>query len=215
MQEEILRLEGVGLSLGGQKLFKEVSVSVRQGEMLGLTGGSGCGKTSLLKLVLGFLVKDEGEVIIEGTTFTKETVYALRERMSYVPQELSFPCDTVGEMVKMPFELKANRSVLFSEERLFSDWQKLGLDKKLYTKALSKISGGQKQRIVLASAALLGKPLLLLDEPTSAIDVESVELVKKYLRGVCAEKRAVVVVTHDKRLLDACDKRMNFIELKK
>lgn len=76
-------------------------------------------------------------------------------------------------MVSLPFELKVNRSVPFSEERLFMCFDELGLEHELYFKRVNEVSGGQRQRIMLAVAALLNKPLIVIDEPTSALDTGS------------------------------------------
>ena len=76
-------------------------------------------------------------------------------------------------MVRMPFELKANREAGFNKERLMDYFVSLGLEEKLYDKRVNEVSGGQRQRIMLAVTALLDKPLLVVDEPTSALDPES------------------------------------------
>ena len=83
-------------------------------------------------------------------------------------------------MVALPFELKVNRSVPFSEERLFACFDELGLEHELYTKRVNEVSGGQRQRIMLAVAAMLDKPLIIIDEPTSALDAGSTDKVVSF-----------------------------------
>ena len=73
-------------------------------------------------------------------------------------------------MVRLPFELKANKNNPFSKKMLFDCFAELGLDEELYNKRVGEVSGGQRQRIMIAVAALLKKPLIIVDEPTSALD---------------------------------------------
>ena len=88
--------------------------------------------------------------------------------MAYMPQELSFPCTTVKEMVTLPFGLRANAGVQFSKDVMMDEWKKLELEEELYEKNVSEISGGQRQRMMLATTRMLDKKFILLDEPTSA-----------------------------------------------
>lgn len=88
----------------------------------------------------------------------------------------------VKEMVALPFDLKVNRSVPFSEERLYEYFDDLGLEHDLYTKRVNEVSGGQRQRIMLAVAAMLNKPLIIIDEPTSALDAGSTDKVLAFFR---------------------------------
>lgn len=101
------------------------------------------------------------------------TIDSVRRQIAWIPQELALPFEWVKEMVALPFGLKVNRSVPFSEERLFTCFDELGLEHELYTKRVNEVSGGQRQRIMLAVAAMLNKPLIIIDEPTSALDAGS------------------------------------------
>ncbi len=202
----MLNISGATLRYGNQTIFKNISLKVSRGELVGITGESGCGKTSLIRAILGF-APSEGSIIVDETPLCPNTVEEIRTKIAYLPQELSLPVDTVEEMVRLTFELKANRGTTFSKEALMSDWNKLNLSPALFSKHVSEVSGGQRQRILLSAAGLLGKPLLLADEPTSALDATASEVVADYLRMLADERNtAVVVVTHSDMLADRCDR---------
>ena len=120
------------------------------------------------------------------------------------PQELALPFEWVKEMVALPFGLKVNRSVPFSEERLFTCFDELGLEHELYTKRVNEVSGGQRQRIMLAVAAMLNKPLIIIDEPTSALDAGSTGKVLSFFRRQAERGTAVLAVSHDKDFASGC-----------
>lgn len=202
----MLNINGATLRYGNQTIFKNISLKASRGELVGITGESGCGKTSLIRAILGF-APSEGSIIVDETPLCPNTVEEIRTKIAYLPQELSLPVDTVDDMVRLTFELKANKGAAFSKEALMSDWNKLNLSPELLNKHVSEISGGQRQRILLSAAGLLGKPLLLADEPTSALDATASEAVANYLRMLADERNAaVVVVTHSNMLANRCDR---------
>ncbi|MCD8317408.1 MAG: ATP-binding cassette domain-containing protein, partial [Paraprevotella sp.] len=188
----------------------DFSLDLKPGEWACITGKSGCGKTSLLRAVLGFQPLDSGRIFVGGEELSARTVERIRQRTSYLPQELFLPVDTVGEMWRIPFELKSSRHIKMSEEKLFQVWHTLGLEKDLLRLKVVQLSGGQRQRILLSMAALLGRGLLLADEPTSALDEECVGRVVDLLRSLTKEGTAVLTVSHNRTLFDACDKVVRF-----
>ena len=194
---EMLKIESAALRLGGRLLFRDFSLEVRAGEWVCVTGESGCGKTSLLRAVLGVLPLEAGRVSVGGEELTEYTVERIRKRTAYVPQELFLPAESVDEMLHLPFHLKANRGGDFSEEKLFRFWTLLGLERDLLHRKVVQLSGGQRQRIILSMAAMLGKRLLLADEPTSALDPEMVGEVLDVMKELAQEGMTMVVVTHE------------------
>ncbi len=202
----MIQLDHVSLNFKDQYILKDFTEHIRRKELVGISGKSGCGKSSLLRALLGFVPLTEGSIRIDGLPLEPSTVMEIRKKIAYLPQDLNFPLDTVRDMVRVPFELHANRQLRFSEEKLFDLWGQLNLDRRLYDRKVHRISGGQRQRILLSVMAMLHKPLCLVDEPASALDSDSSEKVLEVLRRLREEGSTLVVVSHDQRFLAQCDR---------
>ena len=204
----MLEIKNVKIKFGDKTLLGGLSLSAEDGQVVCISGDSGCGKTSLLRAILGFLPLEEGHVSIDGELLTPAAAGEFRKFMAYVPQDLAMPIETVEEMVKMPFALKANISTPFSKKRLMEEWQKLDLDSELYDKKVSELSGGQRQRIIISTLGLLQKPIVLADEPTSALDAHTTALVLNYLKALASKGATVITVSHDPAFANGCDKKV-------
>ena len=204
----MLEIKNVKIKFGDKTLLGGLSLSAEDGQVVCISGDSGCGKTSLLRAILGFLPLEEGHVSIDGELLTPAAAGEFRKFMAYVPQDLAMPMETVEEMVKMPFALKANVSTPFSKKRLMEEWQKLDLDSELYDKKVSELSGGQRQRIIISTLGLLQKPIVLADEPTSALDAHTTALVLNYLKALASKGATVITVSHDPAFANGCDKKV-------
>ena len=200
----MLHINNACIAFGTEVLFSGFEMKLEKGETACIVGQSGCGKTSLLNAVMGFVPLYEGTIKVGGTLLDKSTIDLVRRQIAWIPQELALPFEWVKEMVSLPFELKVNRSVPFSEERLFMCFDELGLEHELYFKRVNEVSGGQRQRIMLAVAALLNKPLIVIDEPTSALDTGSTDKVLAFFRRQEEKVAAVLAVSHDKDFASGC-----------
>ena len=200
----MLHINNACIAFGTEVLFSGFEMKLEKGETACIVGQSGCGKTSLLNAVMGFAPLYEGTIKVGGTLLDKSTIDLVRRQIAWIPQELALPFEWVKEMVSLPFELKVNRSVPFSEERLFMCFDELGLEHELYFKRVNEVSGGQRQRIMLAVAALLNKPLIVIDEPTSALDTGSTDKVLAFFRRQAEKGAAVLAVSHDKDFASGC-----------
>lgn len=201
----MLEIKGATLRLSGRCLFCNLNLTVKAGEWVCVTGESGCGKTSLLRAVLGFLPLDAGSIFISGKQLSPHAIDFIRKQTAYVPQELFLPAESAEEMLRLPFGLKANRTRRLSKEKLFDLWDRLGLQPELLQRKVTQLSGGQRQRIILSMEALLEKPLMLIDEPTSALDDESVTRVAALFRSLSQSGTAILCVSHNRSFLSACD----------
>lgn len=200
----MLHINNACIAFGTEVLFSGFEMKLEKGETACIVGQSGCGKTSLLNAVMGFVPLYEGTIKVGGTLLDKSTIDLVRRQIAWIPQKLALPFEWVKEMVSLPFELKVNRSVPFSEERLFMCFDELGLEHELYFKRVNEVSGGQRQRIMLAVAALLNKPLIVIDEPTSALDTGSTDKVLAFFRRQAEKGAAVLAVSHDKDFASGC-----------
>lgn len=204
----MLQIENASIAYGDRVLFSGFNLELHGGEMASISGPSGCGKTSLLNAVLGFIPLREGSIMVNGILLGKSTIDHIRKHTAWIPQELALPSEWVKEMVKIPFELKANRVAPFSEERLLTCFEELGLERGLYEKRVNEISGGQRQRMMIAVAAMMNKPLMVVDEPTSALDAEATGKVLAFLHRQTEKGSAVLAVSHDEAFTSGCQKQI-------
>lgn len=224
----MIALRSASLAFGDRVLFSDLDLTVGQGQLVGISGESGCGKTSLLRAILGFVPLTSGTIEVCGLPLDVHHIHDIRRRTAYVPQELQPPADTGRDLLRLTHELEANRALAanpaFAAARPVSSvaissqptsatsslLTALALDPSLLSLEASKLSGGQRQRLLLAAALSLPKPLLLLDEPTSALDEDSTQRVALALLRAChEEQRAALVVSHDPVLLSFCDKTIS------
>ena len=198
----MLHINNACIAFGTEVLFSGFNMKLERGETACIVGQSGCGKTSLLNAVMGFVPLKEGSVRVGETLLDRSTIDSVRRQIAWIPQELALPFEWVKDMVTLPFELKVNRSVPFSEERLYACFDELGLEHELYAKRVNEVSGGQRQRITLA--AMLNKPLIIIDEPTSALDAGATDKVLSFFRRQAERGAAVLAVSHDKDFAAGC-----------
>lgn len=200
----MLQIEEASIVFNETVLFTDFNLHLYKGESACIEGDSGRGKTSLLNAIMGFVPLKRGRIIVDGYELCKNNIDAIRKQIAWIPQELALPSEWVYEMVQLPFDLKANRSIQFSKDKLFECFDELGLNKGLYNKRVSEVSGGQRQRIMIAVAALLQKPFIIIDEPTSALDHGSTDRVLTFLHKQAANGTIILAVSHDKKFAAGC-----------
>lgn len=201
----MLYINNACIAFGNEVLFSEFSMQLNKGESACITGQSGCGKSSLLNAVMGFVPLSKGTIRVGTTLLDKLTIDTIRRQIAWIPQELALPYEWVKDIIEMPFALKANRGTSFSKEQLFMHFDELGLESDLYQKRVNEISGGQRQRIMIAVAAMLEKPLIIVDEPTSALDAGSTDKVSMFFRRQTEKGAAILAVSHDMDFAKSCN----------
>ncbi len=184
-----------------------VSVSVAEGGLVGIIGPNGSGKTTLLRLLAGLLRPSSGRVMLGGRDLHSFSRRELARRIAVVPQETRLAFDfTVQEIVLMgrfphlgPFEMEGRDDVAIAREALGSTGT---LD--LADRPFATLSGGEKQRVIIAGALAQAAGVMLLDEPTAALDPGYQLEIAALLRRLNAERRVTMVVaTHDLNLAAA------------
>lgn len=177
-----------------QHLPMRFSLSVARGERVAILGPSGAGKSTLLNLIAGFLTPDKGEIVINGETHTRTP--PARRPVSMLFQENNlFSHLSVQQNIGLGISpsLKLNAAQL---QKLQAIAQQMGLDT-LLTRLPGELSGGQRQRVALARCLVRQQPILLLDEPFSALDPALRQEMLSLVEAVCArEQIALLMVSH-------------------
>ena len=195
---DLLRLEGVGVSLGGREVLRDVSLTVHPGEFTGLIGPNGAGKTTLLRIILGLQPVTRGSVLIDGAPRPPRDA-----SIGYVPQKLGIEPDTplrVRDVVSLGLDgHKFGIRLPSRARRELVDDMLTAVGARRYADArVGELSGGEQQRVMIAHA-LIGRPrLLLLDEPLANLDISSEQgIVSVLARLARAEGIAVLLSAHD------------------
>ena len=202
--EYMLELDRVGVRFDGKRVLDDFTVRLTPGEKVALAGDSGAGKSTILSCVLGFVQPETGSVRIGGESLTSRSVWPLRAQIAYVPQEPQLGAGLTREAILRPLGYQINRHIQPKPDRLARLCETFLLDVGLLDKSATKLSGGEKQRAAIVSALLLERPLLLLDEITSALDERSRDAVLAYLRE--RDDLTLLAVSHDKEFLAWTDR---------
>ena len=204
-------VKNLKFSYGEKEILKNINLNIKKGKMTGILGPNGCGKSTFLKNVLGYLKSDSGEVIINNQTFKGIEKKELAKIVSLVPQKSNLMTSlNVSDFVlmgRLP-HLKSSWDGYSYEDMKIADENLdfLGLSKFKGRVALS-LSGGEFQRVLLARALTQNPKVLLLDEPTSALDLNhAVELLNRVRNLVLEREITSVAVLHDLNLASMfCD----------
>ena len=195
--EPIVQLQDVSCGYGKQEVLSEVSLDIMQGDFVGLLGPSGSGKTTLLRAVLGAVTIYQGQVLVEGASTERR-----RPRVGYVPQletiDWNFPV-TVQEVVMMGRTMENRFFPWYRRlDRKLADemMDRLGISH-LARRHIRELSGGQQQRVFLARALVSGPRILLLDEPTSGVDIKTRDDVMHLLHELNHQGITIIMTTHE------------------
>ncbi len=197
---EFVKVEGLSLEIEGREIFKGVSFSVNEGEKLFITGDNGCGKSSLIETIMGFLKPKEGKISFKGKELKREEDFKeVRSKIGYVfqnPDDQLF-CPTVEEEIAFaPLVKGKNRE---ETEKIVREILREFEIEHLKDRPTHKLSGGEK-RIVSIGAVLSMEPEgLILDEPTVGLDRKRFRKLVNFLKET---SKTVIVITHERELIE-------------
>lgn len=194
-----IELIGIRKSYGHKKVLEGVSLKVGEGSCVGILGSNGCGKSTLLSILAGVQRADEGVFLYQGENLLKDGAQRTSV-LGYVPQgnplieELS-----AWDNLRMWYDKKTIRRELADGVLAM-----LGIDSFLKV-PVRKMSGGMKKRLSIGCAVAAGPRILLLDEPSAALDIVCKEHIYQYLKKYIEEGGIVLLATHDAQELELCD----------
>lgn len=193
---------------GGKEVLKDVSFTLEQGQFLAILGNNGVGKSTLLKCLNKILRADSGQVLLDGENILQMSNHQVSRRMAFVAQTVPSTQMTVHDVVmlgrrpymKFGFTEKDHQIVHSAMDRLNLD--------PLRGRFLNQLSGGERQKVMLARALAQQPKLLLLDEPTSSLDIHNQYQVLQIVQELCHhDGLTAIVVIHDLNLaLRFCDR---------
>jgi zinc/manganese transport system ATP-binding protein len=197
--DELLRLDGIGVRLGGREILRDVSFTLRPGQFTGLIGPNGAGKTTLLRIILGLQAPTSGRILLNGKPRPRRG----GRLIGYVPQKLAIDPDTpmrARDVVALGIDgHKLGLPLLSAVRKGLVDEALRAVGAEGYADArIGELSGGEQQRVMIAHAVISRPRLLLLDEPLANLDLRSEQGIVSVLARLAREQQiAVLISAHD------------------
>ncbi|MCF8262818.1 MAG: ABC transporter ATP-binding protein [Melioribacteraceae bacterium] len=198
----MIEIRGLKKSFGEKKVLRGIDLDIEQGETLAIIGRSGCGKSVLLKHIVGLLFPDDGYVKVEGEKISdkdQQSLYTIRRRFGYLFQSAAlFDSMTVEENVSLPLvENDYNFSQSKIDDLVAENLELVGLPGIQKLKP-SELSGGMKKRVGLARALITDPDYILYDEPTTGLDPVNSDAIDNLIKHISDKVRSTsIVITHD------------------
>lgn len=189
----ILKLSNLGLKNADKLILNDVSLDIEAGESLAIIGASGCGKSSLLRILANLTTPSSGAAYYQKQNYTQINPTILRRKVGYCFQTPCLFGETVYDNLLFPFQVHSEKYNPQKVQKLFEQFE---LNPALENSSVTMLSGGEKQRIALIRSLLFLPEVLLLDEITSALDHENTLIVERVLENINAQGVSLVWVTH-------------------
>ena len=203
MNNKLIDLQHISKSYDGNIILDDLSLYIRENEFLTLLGPSGCGKTTTLRIIGGFENPDQGHVIFGGKDITK--LPPNKRQLNTVFQKYAlFPHMSIAENIAFGLKISGKSKDYINDKIKYA--LKLVNLNGYEKRSVDSLSGGQQQRIAIARAIVNNPKLLLADEPTGALDVNtSAEIMKEFIR-LNEEGMTIVIITHDMDVAKGCQR---------
>jgi len=200
---KILEVKHLKKSFGEKIILNDINFSIDAGECLGVVGRSGCGKSTMARIIARLLPADGGQIFLNGVDITNtknlKSVYKNLQMIFQLPEESFDPRRTLGWSIGEPLR---NYNFQNVDDRIKNLLAEVGLTADFAERYPHEVSGGQCQRAAIARAISVSPKLLICDEATSALDVTTQTQIVKLLRRLCSEKNlSILFITHDLEIL--------------
>ncbi len=205
-EKELLRLEKISVYFGKRKILEDLNLNLNQGEILGLLGPNGVGKSTIFNIIIGLLKPNYGSVFIEKKNVTQDPIFKRTKnyKIGYVPQHGGYFHDlTLRE------NLKAISEIVIKDKKLRDEKINLLISKfelePLQNIKAEFLSGGQKKRLVISLALLSNPKILLLDEPFAALDIMTIKNLQQIIVDLQTQNNiSIILCDHQARDLLTC-----------
>jgi Cu-processing system ATP-binding protein len=201
----MIEIKNLKKKFGKLEVLSDVNLTFKKGECIALIGPNGCGKTTLIKSILGMVIPTKGDVLFNEKSILKEYLY--REQIGYMPQIGRYPdYMTIGQIIEM---IKRIRN---SNQTLDEDLLKAFDLEKIFDKQMRTLSGGTTQKVSATLAFLFNPEVLILDEPTAGLDPLASEILKDKIIREKEKGKLVLITSHLLSELDDMITQIIFME---
>lgn len=185
----MIEIKNISKKFGKLEVLKNVSASCNSGQCIALIGPNGCGKTTLIKSILGMVIPDSGSMEFNEKSIFGDYLY--REKIGYMPQIGRYPDTmTIGEIIEMVKKIRNSKDNL--DEDLFRDFE----IEKMLNKQMRTLSGGTTQKISAVLAFMFNPDVLILDEPTAGLDPLAAEVLKEKIIKEKGKGKLILITSH-------------------
>mgnify|MGYP003582202859 FL=1 len=185
----MIEIKNIYKKFGKLEVLNDVNLSFKKGECIALIGPNGCGKTTLIKSILGMVIPSKGDILFNEKSILKEFKY--REQIGYMPQIGRYPdYMTVGQIIEMIKKIRNSDQVL--DEDLVHAFQL----EKIVDKQMRTLSGGTTQKVSATLAFLFNPEVLILDEPTAGLDPLASEILKEKIIKEKEKGKLILITSH-------------------
>ncbi len=205
-EKNLLRLEKISVYFGKRKILEDLNLSLNQGEILGLLGPNGVGKSTIFNIIIGLLKPNYGSVFIENKNVTQDPIFSRTRnyKIGYVPQHGGYFHD-----LTLRDNLRAISEIVIEDKKLRDEKINLLISKfelePLQNIKAEFLSGGQKKRLVISLALLSNPKILLLDEPFAALDIMTIKNLQQIIVDLQTQNNiSIILCDHQARDLLTC-----------
>lgn len=198
VKDIMIEFKGISKSYGENIILDNFNLQIQKGEFITIIGTSGCGKTTVLKLINGLLLPNKGEVYVDGKNISNLNQINLRRNIGYVIQGVGlFPHMNIAKNISYVLNLTKTNKIKI-EERVKKLIKTVGMEEEVLKRYPGELSGGQRQRIGIARALAAYPDILLMDEPFGAVDEITRKSLQEEILKIHKEfNMTIVFVTHD------------------
>jgi Cu-processing system ATP-binding protein len=185
----MIKIEKISKRFGKLSVLNSIDLFLNKGECIALIGPNGCGKTTLIKIILGMVIPDIGNILVNNESILKAELY--KKQIGYMPQIGRYPQNmTIGQIIKMIKGIRNSDAVLDYDLYKAYDLDSL-LDKKMST-----LSGGTMQKVSAVLAFMFNPAILILDEPTAGLDPIAAETLKQKIIAEKQKGKLIIITSH-------------------